>query len=191
VIEPRDGTEPFGDWSHNLNEDDRRSIEKLSIEYAWLIDHGRADEATHLFTDDAVVQVHGATLTGTAQIHAALQQRKAQRHVQSRHVVSNIRLQVESADRVSGTVALTVYQSVDAPAEPTPVMVGDLDDVYARGLDMRWRVASRRLVPVFIRSDHRQDASPPVESDYTEMQARLSDDPLSPTVDGANGTNGR
>ena len=129
----------------------RQRIEALSIEYAWLIDHGHAERAAELFTEDATLDT-GEVLHGIAAITDALTKRAAL-DVRSRHVVSNVRLSGQAADRVRGTVLMTVYRrNDDQGAEPELFIIAEADDLYRLGADGRWRFAQRLVAPVFIRS---------------------------------------
>lgn len=129
----------------------RNTIEALSIEYAWLIDHGRADEVAELFTSDAILDT-GEQSAGIVAIRETLDKRAAL-DIRSQHVVSNVRLVAEAADRIRGTVAMTVYRRAgDQVGEAESVIVAESDDVYQRDAQGRWLFAQRRLVPRFLRT---------------------------------------
>ncbi|MDT5347910.1 MAG: hypothetical protein QOH91_1197 [Mycobacterium sp.] len=129
----------------------RQQIEALSIEYAWLIDHGHAERAAELFTEDATLDT-GVALHGIAAIRDALTKRAAL-DIRSRHVVSNVRLVGQAADRVRGTVLMTVYRRTDHQGEePEVFIIAEADDLYRLGADGRWRFAQRLAAPIFVRS---------------------------------------
>ena len=130
--------------------DARASIEDLIAEHAWLIDHGKANELPDLYTDDGRMLGVGEDLVGRQAIAAWSERRAAMRERTSRHVCGNIRLSPETADRIRGTVVLTVYRRDGAIAGTTlPLMVGDYEDIYVRCADARWRFAERRIVAAF------------------------------------------
>lgn len=138
-------TEP----SLSVDDETRRAIEDLATEYCWLVDHGYADQAADLFTDDAVLSTGASQASGIADVRRHLEQRTQNREIRSRHVVSNIRLISESTGQVRGTIIMTIYRSMGESARPQMV-IGDAEDVYRLGADGRWRFAERKLVPEFL-----------------------------------------
>lgn len=135
----------------NLAVDDetRRAIEALSTEYSWLIDHGYADQAAELFTDDAVLSAGGTDVSGISDIRRHLEQRARNREIRSRHVVSNIRLLSEGSGQVRGTSIMSIYRNTVESGRPQ-LIIGDVEDLYRRGADGRWRLAQRKLAPTFL-----------------------------------------
>ncbi len=128
----------------------RNAIEALLAEFAYLLDHGQADQAVALFTDDAAFVSPLATLRGRAELSAGFAARARQPHV-TRHVHTNLHLLVEGSDRARATVVLTLYRhDGPGPGPPRPFLVADCLDVYARGGDGCWRFAERTIVPVFV-----------------------------------------
>ena len=126
----------------------RVAIEALLSELAYRLDHGRADDAGELFTDDATFAAPVVTLRGAAELAAGFGMRARQTHV-TRHVHSNLRLQLED-DRAVGTAVLTVYRDeITGSAATRPFLVADCHDVYVLGADNRWRFAERTIAPVF------------------------------------------
>lgn len=135
----------------NLAVDDetRRAIETLSTEYSWLIDHGHADQAADLFTNDAILAAAGSEVVGIVNIRRHLEARAQNRDIRSRHVVTNIRLVSEGPDLVCGTSIMTIYRTIGESARPQ-VIVGDVEDLYRLETDRRWRLAQRKLAPTFV-----------------------------------------
>ena len=128
----------------------RADIEELIIEHAWMIDHGQADELSSLYTDNGRMLGLGDDIVGRDAIAAWGLRRAALLGRTSRHVCTNIRLVWEAADRIRGTAVLTVYRHDGADSGPAiALMVGDYEDIFARGADGRWRFAERRLVTRF------------------------------------------
>jgi len=125
----------------------RREIEALSVEYAWLGDHGRAEMIAELFTEDATLDV-GELLTGMAEIRTALRKR-AEQDILTRHLVTNIRLHGQDDGTVHGTVLLTVLLRKDGGTVNPERVVAEADDVYALCADGRWRFARRAVAVVF------------------------------------------
>jgi hypothetical protein len=129
----------------------RLEIEALSVEFAWLVDHGQADKAADLFTDNATLD-NGEVFSGIGSIRGALEKRAAL-PTRSRHLISNVRLAGETPDRVRGTVVMTVHRRADdLDTAPETVIIAEADDVYERDAAGRWRFAQRRLTPIFMRT---------------------------------------
>ena len=126
----------------------RGAIETVLIEWAWLIDHGRAAEAAVLFTADAEQSIAGVVASGIAAISAGLQRRGAMVQRTSRHVVSNVRLEPAPDGEVAVSSILTLYRSDDAARPARPIMVADVADVFRRS-DDGWRIRMRTVSPVF------------------------------------------
>lgn len=125
-------------------------IAQCVVEWAWLIDHGAAEDCARLFTQDAVQEIAGVRSEGLAAIAAGLKRRQAMTERTSRHVASNLRLTSLSADEASATWMLTLYRSDTADRAPLPFMVADVVDRY-RLSDGEWRVCARTVSPVFTR----------------------------------------
>ncbi|MEW6269703.1 MAG: nuclear transport factor 2 family protein [Thermodesulfobacteriota bacterium] len=139
----------------------RNAVEALLAELAYLLDHGQADQAVALFTEDAAFVSPLATLRGRAELTAGFAARAAQTHV-TRHLHSNLRIAAEGADRARATVVLTVYRAEGpGPGLPRPFLVADCLDVYERGGDGCWRFAERTIVPIFVA---RREAPAPAAS---------------------------
>lgn len=132
-----------------VDNETRRAIEALSTEYSWLIDHGYADQAAELFTDDAVLSAGGTDVSGISDIRRHLEQRARNREIRSRHVVSNIRLLSEGSGQVRGTSIMSIYRNTVESGRPQ-LIIGDVEDLYRRGADGRWRLAQRQLAPTFL-----------------------------------------
>ncbi len=125
---------------------DRLAIEALIHEFAWLIDHGEAQKLPGLFTDDARVLGAGPDKVGQQAIAEWGRDRAAMTQRRSRHVQSSIRLQALSSSVVRGTVVLTLYRHDGAgPGSPSPLLIGEYQDVYQRGADDQWRFSERSL----------------------------------------------
>lgn len=103
---------------------DRLAIERLTIEYAYLLDHGRAAELAALFTRDAVLETLGSRAVGRDAIAAYYARRAADART-TRHVTTNLRLVFETPDRASDTRIILHYRGDGAgppfPAKPAAV----------------------------------------------------------------------
>ena len=131
---------------------DRVAIERLVIEYYYLLDHGRASEIPALFTSDAVFDNPNLGLRAVG--HAAIRAYFAQRATElrtTRHISTNLRLVFETPDRASGTRTILYFRGDGGtppfPAEPGSV--GEYREVFQRGKDGRWRFAFRQSELLF------------------------------------------
>ena len=128
----------------------RQCIEALNAEFAWLIDEQAGRGVPELFTEDGVYAMPNQTYSGRSQIAEFYGVRKARGQRAARHVFTNLRLKVESPDRATGTVILTLYAYDGAPPYPAvPILIADYNDIYVRAQDGHWRYQSRTLIPVF------------------------------------------
>ena len=123
-----------------------RDCARLSVDYGRLVDFGQAARVAELFTEDGVCELSAGQFEGIGQIRAFFEKRQAQADVVSRHVMTNIAVDVHDADHASGLVYLTFYRvswDGDGPAPlGPPSYVGSYADEYLRTPD-GWRIASR------------------------------------------------
>jgi ketosteroid isomerase-like protein len=126
----------------------RREIEAVLMEWSWLIDHGRAQEAAALYTQDAEQSIAGVTASGIEAIAQGLKRRAEMTGRTSRHVISNLRLAIAADATVDVTWILTLYRSDDANKPAKPILVGDVLDRFRKEAT-GWKIRSRKVVPVF------------------------------------------
>ena len=129
-----------------------RACEQLSIEYARSVDFRDYDNFIELFTDDAVLDV-GKRLEGKEAIRASINQRS--REIRTRHVLTNIFVEVLDSTHARGISYLTLYRYVGVEstrrgAVPSvlPTAVGHYEDKFVR-TSAGWRFASRILHVAF------------------------------------------
>lgn len=120
---------------------DRRAIEhdcaRLIALYANLNDEARWDEAAALYAEDGVMVRPTAPDKPTQGREAILAAFKARPPRVTRHVCSNVVIDVESEDTASGVSAMLLFTGA---AEP---LVGSFHDTFVRTAD-GWRFAERR-----------------------------------------------
>lgn len=130
---------------------DRVAIERLTIEYSYLLDHGRATELAALFTDDAVLELSsGMRATGRDAI-AAYYARRAMEPRTTRHLSTNLRIVFETPDRAVGTRLILYFrgESGSPPFPAAPGSVNEYQEVFVRGGDGQWRFALRKAKLLF------------------------------------------
>ncbi|ODP36279.1 nuclear transport factor 2 family protein [Sphingomonas turrisvirgatae] len=122
----------------------RAAIERLTIEYAYLLDHGEATRLADLFTPDGVLETDSARLIGRAAI-ASYYAKRAKQPWTTRHISTNLRVMFEAPDRASGTRLILYFrgEGTTPPFAAGPGSVGEYREIYVRGHDGRWRFASR------------------------------------------------
>ena len=139
----------------------RQDCEALSIAYARAVDFRDYDEFVNLFTQDGTLEA-GTRLEGKQAIAASLKRRPDE--LRSRHVLTNIFVNVVNREEATGISYLTLYRHVGAEslrAEPIsfdgPFAIGHYQDVFVR-TEAGWRFKSRVLHMAFRRGDLREDS---------------------------------
>lgn len=124
----------------------------LITRYTHLVDEGHASEVADLFTDDGVWGSPEATFEGREAIRAAFRRRE-QSGRRSRHVCTNVAIDVADEASATGLCYLTLFRT-DAEGTPargtTPDLVGAYRDRFVRTED-GWRFASRLTEVSFVR----------------------------------------
>jgi ketosteroid isomerase-like protein len=138
----------------------RVEIDRLHAEFAYLIDHDLSEGVADLFTPDGVYgRSTGERSVGREAIRDSYRKRSAHGERTARHIFSNLRLTIESSNRVRGTVILTLFANDGPPPHPAlPMLVADYDDIYERGPDGRWLYRERIITWLF----RREGASSPL-----------------------------
>ena len=135
-----------------------RACERLLYEYARCIDRGDAADVAELFTDDAVWLADDIDMRGREAIRKAFSGRQSVTRRQSRHVITNVLVDLTSNDEAQGVAYLVNYRhdSATGTAEhPAPAdhpkLVGEYHLEF-RHVDGAWRIASLRFDVAFLRS---------------------------------------
>lgn len=127
-----------------------RACTGLVLDYAYYRDRPDADGLAGIFAEDAVLNVLGQAFVGRDAIRARLQ--GAENGPLFRHMMSTIRIFVDSEDRARGVSYVTVYSaSPGAMPRPlgAPLGVGEYHDAFVRTAD-GWKIQRRDFVPVFM-----------------------------------------
>lgn len=124
-----------------MTEDQRRAIEadcaRLIALYANLNDEARWEDVAALYTDDGLMTrptAPGAPIVGRAAILAAFQARPPRK---TRHVCSNVVIDVEDHASARGTSAMVLFTEGGVP------LAGSFHDRFVLTAD-GWRFAERR-----------------------------------------------
>jgi hypothetical protein len=130
--------------------DAEHACAKLAVAAYSLMDQGRYEETSALFTDDAVWVRGGKPVAGRAAILAALHQRP-ETDV-SRHLVTNVMVSIASDHKATGTacfVPLRGAKREDGTVATPPITnVGDLAFQFRLEPD-GWRIAHLQPTVIF------------------------------------------
>lgn len=135
-----------------------RACERLIIEYARRVDFGEASRIAELFVADGVWTGVDLRLDGRDAIREWFTEREALDRRVSRHVHTNIAVELEvGGDRARAESYLVNYRhdrrgadrAMPAPGD-IPKYVGECRDTFAR-TDEGWRFASRDVAVAFVR----------------------------------------
>ena len=124
----------------------------LITRYTHLVDEGQASEVADLFTVDGVWASPESTLEGRDAIRAAFLRREQSRR-RSRHVCTNVAIDVADESNAAGLCYLTLFRTdtEEIPARGTsPDLVGVYRDRFVHTSD-GWRFASRVTEVSFVR----------------------------------------
>jgi uncharacterized protein (TIGR02246 family) len=135
-----------------------RACARLIYQYARFVDSGEAARIADLFTEDGVwTAADGRSMEGQDQIRSAFSARQALTRRLSRHVITNVLIDVHSDMEASGTAYLVNYRhdgtgdTVERPGPARhPKFVGDYHLEF-RSVDGEWRIARLRFDLLFLR----------------------------------------
>jgi len=129
----------------------RLAIEELNAAFAHHLDHNEIDKLVDLFTHDALY-THGERRShGRDEIEALFRKRIAGGPRTSRHLISGLRIEIESATTATGhSVCLSFAANGLPPLPAKPFLVADFIDRYRFEADGCWRIAARHIERVFV-----------------------------------------
>lgn len=134
-----------------------RACERLIVEYCRRVDFGDAGRIADLFTEDGIWSGVDLVLTGRAEIREWFVRREALSRRVSRHVCTNVGVDVVAADEARSICYLINYRhdrregddAMPVPAD-VPKFVGECRDHFRRTPD-GWRFAQRHVDVAFVR----------------------------------------
>jgi hypothetical protein len=128
-----------------IDDADRRAIELLIVEFAWRVDHDRADTVHSLFVENGRLVLGPHHLDGDSAI-AEWGANRAGQERRSMHVCSNIRITSPGPDLATATTYAVIYMADrGGPVPGSPLSVGEYHDEFARRTD-GWRFTQREMV---------------------------------------------
>jgi hypothetical protein len=139
-----------------------RACERLCYDYCRVADEGHHSLLADIFTEDGIFDIPGLRLDGREAIRRFFTEREARKELRTRHVCTNVSVDVRSRTEATGLVYLTLYRrrgpvdwSVPVPTT-LPALVGTYHDRYARS-GGQWLLRSRVQEAPFVDPD---DANP-------------------------------
>ena len=134
-----------------------RACERLIVEYSRRVDFGEAAGIADLFTDDATWEGVDLLLTGREEIRAWFTRRQELTRRVSRHLCTNIAVDVIGPDSATSLCYLVNYRhdrregdlAMPAPGD-IPKFVGECRDAFARTAE-GWRFSRRKVELSFVR----------------------------------------
>jgi len=138
----------------------RRGIEydcqQLSIAYARTADFGDYTAFANLFADDAVLETSLVQVRGKGEIEATMKKRPTE--LRSRHIITNIFIEMLDAEHARGISYLSLYRHVgpeSLQSEPVelsgPALIGHYEDWFVK-TSIGWRFERRKLHVAFRRA---------------------------------------
>jgi ketosteroid isomerase-like protein len=135
-----------------------RACERLMYRYAQYVDFGQAARIAELFAENgAWLGADGNGMRGRQAIHDGFAQRAALTRRQSRHVITNVLIDLASSDSATGIAYLVNYRH-DAASEhaerPAPAglpkFVGEYHLTFTR-VERVWLIDTLRFELAFLR----------------------------------------
>ena len=136
---------------------DENACQKLITEYFHNVDFGNSDAIPELFMPDGRLSGPGIEIVGRDEIRAFLSKSQSIQRRQSRHLCTNIVIQVDGDQATSHCYLLNFRHDsqtgiAESPAPSgLPKFVGEYHDRFSR-TDQGWKFASRHFEVAFIRS---------------------------------------
>lgn len=132
----------------------KRACEEVNIAYARHVDFREMDALIDTFTVDCELEAMGQKMNGHKGLIKFMEDRPASR--KSLHVLTNIWVNVLDADRAEGKTYFLNFRNDAVASGPaphtTPVMVGYMDDNYAR-TPGGWKFSRRRIEIMFMNTN--------------------------------------
>jgi uncharacterized protein (TIGR02246 family) len=135
-----------------------RACERLVYQYAQHVDFGQAARVAELFTEDGVwLGADGRGMHGREAIRAAFSARETLTRRQSRHVMTNVLVDVSIADEAAGIAYLINYRHDSDTGEaehPAPAghpkFMGEYHLSFRR-VEGQWLIVALRFNLAFLR----------------------------------------
>ena len=132
-----------------------RECERLVTQYCHFVDQDEASKIADLFTADAECKLTQIAMTGQDNIRKAFQKREDNKGRKSRHVCTNLLIDVVSPTEAFGTVYIILYFQDGEPGRERSTTdclqkLGEYRDRFVK-TPAGWRFARREMVAHFWR----------------------------------------
>ena len=129
-----------------------QSCARCSISYGVAVDGKDYDSFADQFSEDAILELGPTKVQGRSEIRDFITKRPDD--AVSKHVFTNILIDVESDNSASGVTYLVLYKGQSPNGNPitsipNPALVGHYEDHFVRTGD-GWKIASRKLQMAFV-----------------------------------------
>lgn len=128
--------------------------QRLAVQFTQIIDMGKSSEVADLFATDGQFDVPGMLLENPEAIRALFAKREGSGKI-SKHVCTNILIDVINESEAKGVCYMTLYKYEGEPVEgPAPLdgpfYVGHYIDKYIKEND-QWKFAHRKAEMVLVK----------------------------------------
>ena len=132
-----------------------RECERLVMQYCHYVDHDEGSKIADLFTADAECKLTQVAMKGQDKIRQIFQKREDNKGRKSRHVCTNLLIDVVSPEEAYGTVYIILYFHDGEPERERSTTdclqkLGEYRDRFVKTAE-GWRFASREMVANFWR----------------------------------------
>ena len=120
------------------------------------VDYNGGSRAHEFYLPEALFAVGKNRFEGAKKIRAFYARRRKHGTTTTRHLVGNLRVYREDAQRASMIGVMTLYRADGRPPfqwTKPPAMIADFEAQCALGDDRLWRFQSHVLRPIFVASD--------------------------------------
>lgn len=129
----------------------RQAVKDRLTDYWWDVDRNGARGALEFYTQDCVYLMCNHRMEGHAAIRRYYDHRDSRGHRLVRHVISNLRPQVQSVNQASLVGVLCVYAADGVPVLPSapPILIADTECEFIRQADGNWRMRRHQIIALF------------------------------------------
>ena len=132
------------------------ALYRLMTNYWAEVDHNGGEQAHSFYLPDALYAVGNNRFEGTDKIRAFYARRRQIGNSSTRHLVDNLQVFPDDAERAHAIGIMTLYRADGRPpirAIKPPSMIADFEAQFVWANDQQWRFQSHLLRPIFVGSD--------------------------------------
>jgi hypothetical protein len=132
------------------------ALNRLMINYWADVDHNGGNQAHEFYLPDALYAVGNNRFEGSEKIRAFYARRRQQGSTTTRHLVGNLRVFPDDAQRARAVGIMSLYRADGRPpirGVRPPAMISDFEAQCVLAEDRLWLFQSHLLRPIFVGSD--------------------------------------